>query len=861
MAKKNVNQSNNEMVNFEDMKELLSSIEANVEALKEMSQESEHLNLLYNASKEKLAEINSKLKEMSSYIEELANAYSVSQEEICRNIDLLEQQKKIQKEINEVTKNYDADKLKELIQLEKELAQSIKDSAIAQNIASKQQQNQVITLRNAIKNDAEEIKDNKNEGQNEPPKNNNDEGEKSQISFNNIWGSLFNVFLSGLKMSYDKLSEVDQAARDFGRNIGMSNAEMNAHRTAMLNNWDTMAATLGMEFKEMYKFQVGYSEATERATVLTDKQVGSIASLSRTVGETAINVATQNLDTIAASADNVVEYLAKGQARATAEGLHLKKYSEAFAKNIKLASRFTFKEGVEGVQKMTLLSQRLKFDMQSIANAMDKFSTIEGAIETSAQIQVLGGAFANNFGNPLEVMAESLMDAEAFTKRIVNSVGNKAVFNRKTGTFDMSVVDKMMIKEYAKIIGISFDELFNMSTQVRKKAEIAKDTKGKFNDEELAWLANKAQYDAKKGWQYVDVEGNTHTINEIDPEELKILRKTDDTSKLLNSNVSQIKDFLIGKATDEKSISESLKGTTESYRLLMGSLLNNVYGYIKQYLPLLATMQLFNGMGLPSLLKDGVGNATKAIGKSTMGTNIINAAKGSGRVAGAAKGVIGAAKGIRFAAPLAILASAAQGAVAYTSYKGEEKQILSSNMSIDDQAQALNDAKKVRNKSYGNAGGGLVGSMLGGMAAGAIAGSIFPGIGNVGGAIVGLIGGALGMYGGGKIGEHIGELATESVDETKRELQEVRENIKDKTSSSSLVRPSTNDKMKLPDIKVNDMRITLGGKIQLSGDGNHVDVKNILANKDFIEGMQKMISNAIKRDPNGGVSPMNTYVS
>ena len=126
---------------------------------------------------------------------------------------------------------------------------------------------------------------------------------------------------------------------------------------------------------------------------------------------------------------------------------------------------------------MTLLSQRLKFNMESIGTAMDKFSSLEGAIEASAKIQVLGGSFAQNFGNPLEVMSQALLDGEGFTNRIVDTVANRAKFDKKTGEVDVSPQDKMYLKAYAEALGMSYDEVFNMATQSRKSQEIKKATK------------------------------------------------------------------------------------------------------------------------------------------------------------------------------------------------------------------------------------------------------------------------------------------------------------------------------------------------------------------------------------------------
>ena len=919
MAKKTTKNSNEIIQNNDNLSELLNSSKKNVDALKDVSKNSEELNLLYKASQEILDDMNQKMQEMSSNVADLANEYGVSTKEMEKALDIVEQYREVQKEIKEINNNSNEElkdnieRKKELIQLEKQLKKSIKENETANQLATNRskkkanKQGYIIALRNEIRSGNEEIKNNKQDGQ-KVADNSKKEKDKEKVKQGINWA---NVFLSFLRLAYGKLSEVDQAARDFGRHMGMSNQEMNAHRTAMINRWGNMAKTLGMEFKEMYKFQTNYAEATERATVLTDQQVGSFAALSRVVGDTAISVATQSLDTMAASADAVIAYLAKGKSRATMEGLLLTKYSEAFAKNIKLASRFTFKEGITGVQKMTLLSQRLKFDMQSIASSMEKFTSIESAIETSAQIQVLGGSFANNFSNPLEAMAESLMDAEAFTKRIVSTVGNAAVFNRKTGEFDMPVVDKMRIKEYSKILGINYDEVFNMATQQQKIEAIKQDLGGQQrSEEELAWMANKGQYDTKtQTWQFVDAAGVTHNLtgrDAVGPEQLNVLRQVDTNEKMLNRNVDDIKRFLIGDASDQKSLEESWKGRMEQYQMFMGSLLNKVYGQITAIIPILVAIQLSRSLGIGMGNLGGMARGSGGILKS--GWKGLTASSLPQRVASAK---FNAMRGLKTAAPVAIAMGAIEAGMTYSEYKSQEEFIKKSSMTIEEKAQALNDAKKDKNKGYGGAAGGALGGILGSMAAGAVAGSIIPGIGNIGGAIVGLIGGVLGAWGGSSLGEMVGssDLVNESVEETKQELEAEQQSKSSKktetakasvaaigkvensvdvvankldttnkllaanlggtataisnqySSSSTSIRSNDKNALKLPEIKVNDMKINLNGSIKLIGDGKDVDINKLIANSKFKESIEKIVSDAFKLKPNGGVSPIQTTVS
>ena len=199
------------------------------------------------------------------------------------------------------------------------------------------------------------------------------------------------------------------------------------------------------------------------------------------------------MDNFGASTKTATSYLALNMARAK-ENLMLKKASEAFADNVKLASKYTFSEGVNGNFKNDIIVTKIEIQYGIIANAAEKFETIEGAISTAANLQMLGGTFAQQFSNPLEAMNMAMLDMEGFTDKVINSVKGKATFDRETGQIDMSAMDKRFIKEASKQLGISYDEMYNMAVQPTKIREIERElrTDQNFDETEKAFLANKA---------------------------------------------------------------------------------------------------------------------------------------------------------------------------------------------------------------------------------------------------------------------------------------------------------------------------------------------------------------------------------
>lgn len=785
-----------------------------------------------NALNNALEEQSQKLKQVDAVVEKLANNYNLTKEQTAEVLSLLQQQMEIEEKINslgdvntlsddEVSKWLDYDDA-----LKKVKSDIAKFGYQAQQMAKDLETNQEPL--NEFKRTQDDLHDSTSKLIKVQKEYNESLGgavkkaedfKKSAIFqvLSTGWNILTNIFAKGK----DKWLEIDQAGRDFGRSIGMSSQQLDKHVSSIYDNYGSMAAKLGMEFKEIYKFQTGYSEATEKAVILTNEQVTTMASMSRNVGEQAISTASKNLDVFATSADATIEYLGKGSARAAMEGLHVKKYSEAFANNIKMASKYTFKNGISGIEKMTLLSQKLKFNMESIGVAMDKFSTLEGAIEAGAKLQVLGGAFAQNFGNPLEAMSEALLDGEAFTKRIIDTVAKQAKFDEKTGEINLSVLDKQRLKAAASAFGVGYDELFNMSTQSKRAEVINAVVAGKkLTESQKAFLANKAQYNKEtQKWHLTDVNGEMikKDISQMSSQEIDKMRSKDTYEKIISSDVRGMHLLLQGKGKSELSKLETIKGVEENILSKVGNILDSLSSFSQWVIAFLGASTLFNGItslggrllsrgvnkGLNSLIRrkgpssmGGAMGTSNALGKSKLGklgqkinngTRSIRTSYRAGlygkditqmtKASSAMKVANSVGKGMKFlkgsggmvGGALAVGLGALEAYNAHTTYdKNKEAIINNQSLSLNDKAKMINDEKKSRNKSYGSAIGGAAGGILGGMATGAMVGSSVPIVGTIVGLVAGAAIGTVGALVGGEIGESV----TEDVNETLKEVKE-----------------------------------------------------------------------------------------
>ena len=200
------------------------------------------------------------------------------------------------------------------------------------------------------------------------------------------------------------------------RNMGLSRKHAESMNDALREQYGKISALYDISLEDINKIQDGFTQAIGRNVTLSNEQIESAAAFQKILGDT-YGKAIANFDDLGGSTETAGAYLELTQERAARFGLNAKKTSEIFVKNLGMANRFTFSEGVNGLSKMAALSQKMKIDMESVGKAAEKFSTIEGSIETSANLQVLGGSYAANFSNPLENMAMALTDFEGFTDK------------------------------------------------------------------------------------------------------------------------------------------------------------------------------------------------------------------------------------------------------------------------------------------------------------------------------------------------------------------------------------------------------------------------------------------------------------
>ena len=375
-----------------------------------------------------------------------------------------------------------------------------------------------------------------------------------------------------------KWIEMQDIAFKTSRSMAMGRDQAMRYDRMLMQTTKELARQYGLTAQQIADFQKEYASNTGRNIILTQRQTEEIAALSRITDDATANELVDSFDKIGIGIARATASVGAMQERAKALGLNATKATKTFQQNIKLASSYSFRNGVRDIEKMALKATSLRMDMSAIMNAADKFMDIEGAISTSANIQMLGGSFAQQFSNPMGAMYEAMADPKEFMNRIERTIEGKGTYNQKTGEVKFDPVTMMQLREMAKQLGMSVEQITEpamvktqnekIDTELRKNANFSQ-----FSDIEQDAIRNLSRNNVneetgKHQITYLDENGRevTKGVDEISKEELKIAQDRQMTEEAMFSDVQEIKDILdrtLGRARGTTSTKENISGFKE----------------------------------------------------------------------------------------------------------------------------------------------------------------------------------------------------------------------------------------------------------------------------------------------------------
>jgi hypothetical protein len=203
---------------------------------------------------------------------------------------------------------------------------------------------------------------------------------------------------------------------------------------------------------------------------LSDAQAEKMVQINKLVGEGVSSTYSEQMITkMGAQIDTVQGAIAKAYATAAKSGLNAEKMTQKISQNLSMANRLSFRNGIDGLTRMAMLSEKMGMNMQSVETAAGNFMQLDKAIKNAASLQMLGGSAAAMFGNPLTAAYEANYDPEAFAKRMSDSLASYATFDASKGISNINGMNMDFVRSIADAMGISAEEAASMA---KKQAEV-----------------------------------------------------------------------------------------------------------------------------------------------------------------------------------------------------------------------------------------------------------------------------------------------------------------------------------------------------------------------------------------------------
>ena len=289
------------------------------------------------------------------------------------------------------------------------------------------------------------------------------------------WRQVINKTLgdykSGLKSAWRYLMDSDKVIKNTVLNLGLSGSKA-AEMRGSFEESARFVAHIGGNLEDVQKIMEGFADETGRARALSAQMVEDIALIGKGTGlgiEQGTKLGAQ-FELMGINAKSAMDYVQNVVDTSERMGVNTTKVLKNVTDNFKKLQTMSFQQGVKGYAQMAQYAEKMKIDMNSTFNAMDKVKTLEGAIDTFANLQVLGGEFAKQ--DFLEMFYLKRNDPKRFQERI-NEMTKGVVTFRKMADGSMqkfiSPADRDRLEQAEKVLGMQTGEL---TTQALRMAEM-----------------------------------------------------------------------------------------------------------------------------------------------------------------------------------------------------------------------------------------------------------------------------------------------------------------------------------------------------------------------------------------------------
>ena len=296
--------------------------------------------------------------------------------------------------------------------------------------------------------------------------------------FGNILGAAFDIgkaifkIIFPIEKAWKLFLEMQKVVGALSADIGMTNKEYYRLLDAMPTIYNEILE-YGGKIEDVGKIIKGFSEDTGKNRIFSTKEITDIVNLGNSTGLAVEGVTKMvaEFDNLGYSLGTTLKVAQKGRNEAARFNINQTKLLQTTTEVVKALTGSGFGRSVEGLTKLAAKAESLRFNLaESIKSFKDAFFSPEKAVEAAAKIQVLGGEFAQMFGDPFQLMYDSMNNADGMAEKLINAAKGLAIKN-KNGDFIIPPAQRQILKEVAESLGQNYDSIVNAAIEQAKTSD------------------------------------------------------------------------------------------------------------------------------------------------------------------------------------------------------------------------------------------------------------------------------------------------------------------------------------------------------------------------------------------------------
>jgi uncharacterized phage-associated protein len=351
------------------------------------------------------------------------------------------------------------------------------------------------------------------------------------------------------------LFEMDKAVKNSALSMGLLKKRSDSFYKS-IGAASNQITAMGGTIEDATKMQSAYSEEIGRSVLLGAKNLVNITAIAKGTGMGADEAAKMaaEFEQQGMSVERVAKFMKDTMNDASKLGLNSSKVIKNISTNMKMLNKYNFKGGVQGFKKMAETVTKLGINMNSVAGMADKLMNIDGAVEMSAKLQVLGGKWSQ-LADPFKLMYMARNDMEGLTKAVADAASENARLD-KDGNIQLAAVEMSRLREVAEATGVELETLVTAGKNMAKfkKIRTQMSVTG-LNDEEKEFLENTSQFN-DKGQAYIEIDGKP-----------KLLSQLGSSAKTLIQQQIAEKDSLEARAKAAMTFDDQIKALIEQIKV------------------------------------------------------------------------------------------------------------------------------------------------------------------------------------------------------------------------------------------------------------------------------------------------------